>query len=76
MMIEPTVEQAEHCSLVQHDILETIERLRMEGIDMRVVLAGLASATAASVLHTYGASEVSVWFAKQSVMTHHLSKSE
>lgn len=73
MMVEPTAEQAEQCCIVQHEILENIERLRVEGIDLRIILSGLAAATASCVLHAYGASEVSIWFAKQSALTHHLS---
>ncbi|MET4595774.1 MULTISPECIES: hypothetical protein [unclassified Sphingomonas] len=74
MMIDPTVEQAEQCAIVQQEIVEAINRLIDEGIDARVVMAGLGAASAAAVLHLYGAGEVTAWFAKQSVMTASLSK--
>lgn len=69
MMIEPTVEQAEQCAIVQQDVIELIERLNKEGIDLRVVLAGLAAATSFIVMKAYGAKEVPVWFARQSALT-------
>ncbi len=74
MLIEPTVEQAEHCNLAQHEVIELINRLVAEGMDRRVVMAGVAAATAAAVMNFYGPNEVSIWFAKQSAMTMHLGK--
>lgn len=69
MMIEPTVEQTDQCAIVQQDVIELIERLTNEGIDLRVVLAGLAAATSFTVMKAYGPKEVPVWFARQSAMT-------
>lgn len=73
MMIEPTVEQADQCAIVQHDVIELITRLCDEGIDRRIVMAGLAAASASAVMAFYGANEVSPWFAKQAAMTVHLA---
>lgn len=72
MMIEPTVEQANQCAIVQQDVVELINRLCGEGIDRRVVIAGLAAASAATVMSFYGPDQVSTWFAKQAAMTMHL----
>lgn len=74
MMIEPTVEQAEQCAIVQQEVVELINRLCNEGFDRRVIMAGVAAASAASILTFYGAGEVTKWFAKQAVMTMHLDK--
>lgn len=76
MMLEPTIEQAEQCALVQQDIIEIINRLAQEGIDRRVITAGLAAATAATVQTYYGPAEVCTWFAKQAAMTAHLGKAQ
>lgn len=72
MMIEPTVEQAEQCAIAQQEIVETIQRLIGEGMDRRCVTAGLAAASAATIMTLYGGAEVSPWFAKQSVMSTYL----
>ena len=74
MLIEPTVEQAEQCCLVQQDVIELIERLNREGIDIRVVLAGLSAATSYTVMKAYGRKEVPAWFARQSAMTMALAR--
>lgn len=74
MMIEPTVEQAEHCLLVQHEAIELINRLKAEGIDPRVIMAGIAAAAAGAVQTFYGAEEVSIWFAKNAALTMNLGK--
>lgn len=74
MMLEPTVEQAEQCAIVQQELVETINRLLDEGIDKRVVMAALGAATAASIQAFYGPQEVPGWFAKQAAMTLHFTQ--
>lgn len=74
MMLEPTVEQAEQCTIVQQEFVELVNRLCDEGFDRRIIMAGVAAATAASILTFYGPGEVTPWFAKQAAMTMHLQK--
>ncbi len=74
MMIEPSVEQAEQCAIVQQEVVELVNRLSAEGFDRRIIMAGMAAATAASVMSFYGPSEISKWFARQAVMTMHFDK--
>ena len=73
MIVEPTAEQNAQCAIVQQEVVELVNRLCNEGIDRRVVIAGLSAATAASVLTFYGPAEVSVWFARPAAMTMHLA---
>lgn len=74
MMIEPTVEQAHQCAIVQQEFVELVNRLLDEGIDRRILSAGIAAATNATIASFYGAEEVATWFAKQSVMAVGLAK--
>jgi len=74
MTATPTAEQIEQTRLVETDLLELIGRLQAEGIDLRVVMAGVATATATIMLNAWGAEAVPVWFARQSAMTMHLAR--
>lgn len=74
MMIDPTPEQAEHAGLVQGELIEMFNRLRAEGIDPSVIIAGIAAGTAAVVMHNHGPATVPRWFAKQAAITMHMDK--
>lgn len=58
----PTDEQQEQAILAQHDLCETINRLGREGIDPRVILAGLGAATADLITCNFGPDAVAPWF--------------
>lgn len=73
MMIDPTIEQADQCAIVQQEFVETINRLMAEGFDRRIISSGVGAAVAAMVGTFYGPAEVPKWFAKQSVMTMHFA---
>lgn len=73
MTDQPTPEQHAHAVLVQNEIAEVLHRLSAEGIDTRVILAGLATATAAAVMTAWGPQAVPSWFDKQADMTRHLA---
>lgn len=60
-MHHPTAEQREQAVLAQHEIVETINRLIREGIDYRVVLAGVGSAAADFITCTVGRSAIAPW---------------
>lgn len=57
----PTAQQRAQAELVQQDLIEEINRLIREGIDYRVVLAGVGSATADLIASTLGAAAVAPW---------------
>lgn len=63
--ITPNAEQEAQARLVQHDVVELINRLCLEGIDRRVIMAGLGTAIADLVTCTFGPSAVVPWFQKQ-----------
>lgn len=68
MTDQPTEEQQAHAILVQYQILENIGKLINEGIDVRVILAGVGSATASLIATTYGFPAVAPWFANQALL--------
>lgn len=68
-MISPTPAQIEHCRLAEQDMLELIRRLQTEGMDLRIILAGIGTATAAVMFDAWGPEAPSIWFAQQSAMT-------
>ena len=68
-MQNPTPEQVEHCRLVEQDLLELIKRLHVEGIDLRVIMAGLGTASTVVMTNAWGPDAASIWFAQQAAMT-------
>lgn len=64
----PTDEQAQQAVLVHHDTSELIARLSREGVDARIIMAGLAAATSELVANAFGPSEVGGWFDRQAAM--------
>lgn len=70
---QPTAEQQAQAVLVQQEIAEVLHRLSAEGIDTRIILAGLSSATAAAVMTAWGPQAIPGWFDKQADMTRHLA---
>ena len=73
-MTKPTAEQVEHCRLAEQDMLELIGRLQNEGMDLRIIMAAIATATASVMLSAWGGDAVPTWFARQSAITMHLAK--
>lgn len=67
-------EQHDQCAIAAHDIIETINRLIREGIDERIVIAAIGSATADTITSVYGAHQVAPWFDKQAAMVRELQR--
>lgn len=67
-----TDEQEQQALLVQHDVLETINRLGREGIDPRLIMAGLAAATSDLLTSTFGNTAVAPWFDGQAAVAREL----
>lgn len=67
-MNNPTPEQEAHATLAHHEIVETVNRLITEGMDCRVVLAGIGAAAADLITTKYGNQAVAPWFEKQAEM--------
>ncbi len=71
---DPTPEQEAHAAIVAHDIVEIVNRLIREGIDPRVVIAGLGSATADTLTCVFGPTSVAPWFEGQGEMVRRLQR--
>lgn len=69
----PTADQVEHCRLAEQEVRELVGRLRVEGMDFRVIMAAIATATAGMVHEAWGGDAVPTWFARQAAMTMHLA---
>ena len=63
MSREPTVEQLEQARLASNEMIETINRLIVEGMTPNVVLSALANAAADAITSLYGSHYVAPWFA-------------
>lgn len=72
--ITPNAEQRTHAELVQQDIIELLNRLIREGIDPRVILAGIASASCDMLTNVFGQSSVVPWFEMQAKIARDLTK--
>ena len=59
---EPTAEQLEQARLAANEMLETINRLILEGMTPNVVLSGLANAAADAITSVWGNKHVAPWF--------------
>jgi hypothetical protein len=70
----PTPEQIEQCRLAEQDMIELIGRLQAEGMDLRILMAAIGTATATVMLKVWGGPAVPAWFAEQLAMTMHLAK--
>jgi len=70
----PTAEQVEQCRLAEQDLIELISRLQAEGMDLRIIMAAIGTATASVMLNAWGGDAVPTWFARQSAMTMHLAR--
>jgi len=68
MSIQPTEEQQAHAIIVQNQLLEHFGSLINEGIDVRIIMAGIGSATAAMIAGAYGPAAVAPWFEEQAGM--------
>ena len=68
MSHQPTQEQQDQALLVQMEIAEAVNRMSREGFDPRVLIAGMAAATADTVTTFFGNEAVAPWFAKQAEM--------
>ena len=75
MWITPTKLQDAQITLAQHDIVEMLNRLGREGMDPRIVLAGLAAATAGLLVSVFGSTAVAPWFEGQALIVRDLQKS-
>lgn len=64
----PTQEEQDQALLVQIEIAEALHRMRAEGIDPRIVIAGTAAAIGHAIAEMYGADRVAPWFANQANM--------
>ena len=64
----PSDEQQQQALLVQHDVIEVLNRLAKEGIDRRIIMAGLGSATADLITCSFGPQAVAPWFDRQAEM--------
>ena len=73
-MHNPTDEQCSQATIVQHDLLETINRLIIEGVDRRVIMAGVAAATADLITSSFGADFVAPWFDRQALLTREMQQ--
>ena len=62
---QPTQEQCEQALVVQRDFDELINRLLLEGIDVRVIMAGLSASTSGLLTTTFGAGCVPHWYEVQ-----------
>jgi hypothetical protein len=67
-MKTPTVEQVEQCRLAEQDIIEVINRLQTEGMDLRVIMAAIGTATVKVLTPAWGEAAAFIWFARQSAM--------
>ena len=65
---EPTQEQQDQALLVQIEVIEALNRMRREGFDPRILIAGLAAAAADTVTTYFSNEAVAPWFAKQAEM--------
>lgn len=65
MADQPQPEHKALADLAHHDLLETVNRLLREGMDWRVVLAALGSATSDLVTTKAGLHAVPLWFRAQ-----------
>lgn len=72
-MTKPTAAQLEHCRLAEADIIELVGRLQGEGMDLRVIMAAIATASANIMLKAWGPQAVPSWFAQQAALTTHLA---
>jgi hypothetical protein len=71
---EPSREQHAQCALASLDIIETVNRLIREGMDPRVVIAAIGSATANTITSVWGATAVAPWFDQQAKMVRDLQQ--
>ena len=60
-----TSEQHEQATLVANELVEVINRAIREGIDPRVVIAGIGSAITDTITCVFGATAVVPWFEGQ-----------
>ena len=68
MSHQPTQEQQDQALLVQIELIEALNRMRREGFDPRILIAGIAAAAADTVTTYFGNQAVEPWFAKQAEM--------
>lgn len=54
--------------LVQHEIVECINRLIIEGVDRRIIMAGVGAAACDLVTCTFGLGAVPTWFDEQAAV--------
>lgn len=72
MSFEPTQEQADQAAIVQHEVVELMSKLAIEGIDWRVVLTGAGCAIADILDRNIGGAAVPRWFATMAAQTLHM----
>jgi hypothetical protein len=72
--MDPTPEQSRQAERVTKAICHEINLLAIEGIDPRVIIAGLGAATADTLTCVFGETAVVPWFEKQADMVRGLHR--
>ena len=67
-MNNPTPEQEAHATLAHHEFVEVTNRLITEGMDSRIILAGIGAAAADLIASKFGRQAAAPWFAKQAIL--------
>jgi hypothetical protein len=70
--VELSPEQSEQAVIVQNELIECVNGLAREGIDPRIILAGIASASADLLTNVFGNTAVVPWFEGQAHMARQL----
>jgi hypothetical protein len=70
---EPSEQEQQLANLAANDILEVVNRLVKEGIDPRVVIAAMGSATCDTITSIFRITAASPWFLQQAIMVNQLT---
>ena len=65
---EPSPQEKALADLARNDLVEVVNRLVREGMDPRIVIAGIGATAADAITCVFGNSAVAPWFERQGAM--------